>query len=110
MDIVEKNAPVLVESLVVCRPTQAACGNEHSACLMENGELFTWGKGKRGALGNRKSISQFEPKSVTFTQAMGISKVSCGKDHTMAIEADEDQVFGFGANSHGQLGCGNRED
>jgi alpha-tubulin suppressor-like RCC1 family protein len=110
MDVLEKNAPVLIESLVVHRPSQVACGQEHSASVMENGELYTWGRGKRGALGNRKSLSCYEPRHVTFAEATGIKQVSCGRDHTLAIEAEEGFVYGFGANSHGQLGVGSKED
>lgn len=31
---------------------QAACGFLHTACVTEDGEVYTWGLGKNGALGH----------------------------------------------------------
>lgn len=30
----------------------AACGSGHTACITAEGEVFTWGNGKNGALGH----------------------------------------------------------
>jgi len=29
-----------------------ACGQQHTACITKDGEVYTWGNGKNGALGH----------------------------------------------------------
>lgn len=34
------------------RVKHVACGYNHTVCVTEDGEVYTWGYGKNGALGN----------------------------------------------------------
>ena len=77
---------------------------------MDNGELYTWGSGKRGQLGHGKTSNLYDPHHVMNQYVMSVFTVSCGSNHTLCVESDEGLVFGFGANSDGQLGVGNKVD
>ena len=46
--ILQKSSPALVENLVIFKARSIACGSAHTACVMENGELYTWGRGNDG--------------------------------------------------------------
>jgi alpha-tubulin suppressor-like RCC1 family protein len=46
--IIQKTSPILIESMVIYKPLHVSCGGGHSAIVMDNGELFTWGLGHQG--------------------------------------------------------------
>lgn len=87
------------------------CGGYHTACLMQNGELYTWGKGNRGALGTDTSHNQFGPIHVKFTELTGpvVTAISCGDNHTACVD-EQGRIYTFGANDYGQLGVGSWDD
>ena len=87
--------------MMIFKPVQVSCGDEHTACVIENGELYTWGSGDRGQLGHGNRHHKYSPTSVQFKKAMGIKKVSCGGNHTVCIEEDEGRIYSFGANENG---------
>jgi len=41
-------------------------GENHSALITTNGELFTWGNGESGALGHNNDKTYVEPRLVEF--------------------------------------------
>ena len=58
--------PHLVESLRDKHVVDVACGSSHSACILDDGSLYTWGKGRRyGKLGHNDHETQFRPKQVS---------------------------------------------
>ena len=57
--------PHLVETLRDKFVVDAACGSSHSACILDDGNLYTWGKGRYGRLGHNDHETQFKPKQVT---------------------------------------------
>lgn len=87
-------------------------GPEHKAMLLENGNLYTWGKGKYYELGNGESVDEVEEP----TKVEGISdviQVECGKHHTLALTRDgRVYSWGWGGNffSAGCLGHSSRDD
>ena len=54
----------MIESLQGKHVKEIACGSGHSAAIMTNGELYTWGQGDHGRLGHRDSSNQSKPKQV----------------------------------------------
>jgi len=48
----DKNVPTLVEALVGQVVVQLALGSSHSACITEEGTLYTWGWGLMGQMGH----------------------------------------------------------
>lgn len=80
---------------------QVACGFQHTACVTEDGEVYTWGFGKNGALGHGDWNEQGLPKKVEKLQ--NIVKIECGIDFTMCMDKDG-KMYSWGANRYGQLG------
>jgi alpha-tubulin suppressor-like RCC1 family protein len=96
-----KNTPTLVEHLAEYFVSQVSCGNEHTLALTENGQVYSWGYGKQGALGNGRSDSQYEPILLSFAEA--IIEIGAGAHHSAFINKNNVlSVCGNGAK--GQLG------
>lgn len=72
--------------------------------MSEDGELYSWGKGKTGALGHGDNEDVTIPKKIE--ELSGIVKVECGNDYTLVLD-DEGHLFSFGNNTYGQLGLVN---
>jgi alpha-tubulin suppressor-like RCC1 family protein len=57
-----------------------SCGEEHSALLTKDGEVFTFGYGMDGQLGHKEKNNLNQPKKLAFDKR--IKKVACGGGHT----------------------------
>eukprot|EP00960_Hanusia_phi_P070862 767416-Hanusia_phi.AAC.3 len=51
-----------IPSLRVRRVTMMGCGEYHSVCLTEDGDVYTWGKGSDGQLGLGRRESSPVPR------------------------------------------------
>ena len=78
-----------------------ACGFQHTACVTEDGEVYTWGFGKNGALGHGDWNETALPKKVE--KLSNIVKVECGIDYTICMDKDG-KLYSWGSNRYGQLG------
>ena len=58
------DTPHLVEALKGKIVVDVACGSSHSACILDDGSMYTWGKGRYGRLGHNDHETQFKPKQV----------------------------------------------
>jgi len=83
------------------------CGCNHTMCLTENGEVFTWGYGKDGSLGHGNGDNVDLPKEVEYFKKnnIKIEKIECGDYFSLCLSSDG-QLYSFGQNSFGQLGLG----
>ncbi|XP_066534384.1 E3 ubiquitin-protein ligase HERC2-like [Hoplias malabaricus] len=89
---------------------QVACGNDHSLVLTKDGQLFTWGQNSSGQLGlGRNEPSSSSPQPLRSLCGIPLAQISAGGDHSFALSVSG-AVFGWGRNSAGQLGLGDRED
>lgn len=77
---------------------KVACGFQHSACVTEEGDLYTWGLGKNGALGHGDWDQVNLPKKVEGIS--GIVKVECGIDFTIAMD-NKGKLYSWGSNRYG---------
>lgn len=82
--------------------------------MSDQGEIFTWGGGgqyNKGQCGHENLKEVENPKRVEFfmKNKKKAIKVVCGGYHTMVL-CDDNQLFGFGKGTYGQLGCGGSED
>ncbi|XP_071845609.1 probable E3 ubiquitin-protein ligase HERC1 isoform X3 [Apostichopus japonicus] len=91
---------VLTGKLVVCVST----GYRHSACVTDEGQLFTWGEGDYGRLGHGDGNSRNVPTLVKDVSCVG--QVVCGSSHTIAVSQDGRTVWSFGGGDNGKLGHG----
>lgn len=73
-----------------------ACGRD------TNSDLWCWGSNSYGQLGDGSTTSSSNPILV-FT---GVSFVSCGRHHVMAL-TNTNYIFTWGRNNYGQLGTNN---
>eukprot|EP01036_Dinobryon_divergens_P013547 gene13547-18278_t len=61
-------------------------GLQHCICLSNEGEVFTWGKGEKGQLGDGKLVNSFHP--VKLSLPAPAKCVSAGFGHSAAILTD----------------------
>ena len=79
------------------------CGELHSLAVTSNGELYSWGSGSYGQLGNNGRVNRNSPVRVQFSETLQIKKMVAGKHHSMVL-TEEGYVYAFGADNQGQLG------
>jgi alpha-tubulin suppressor-like RCC1 family protein len=58
----------------------------HSACISQEGYLYTWGSNKNGQLGHKDYNSRTSPKLVSFLENYLVVYVSCGINNTFVRE------------------------
>lgn len=100
--------PMMVELIKAVR--QVACGGLHTASLTDKGEVYTWGDGRMGQLGNLDEgyNSHLTPHRVdSLTPRYVIKQVSCGQHHTVVV-TDQGKLLSFGWGKYGQTGLGER--
>eukprot|EP00164_Ancoracysta_twista_P002116 GFYU01002793.1.p1 GENE.GFYU01002793.1~~GFYU01002793.1.p1 ORF type:complete len:1257 (-),score=313.60 GFYU01002793.1:78-3848(-) len=99
-------APLLLPNVVGAKTISA--GERHSACLTWNNEIYTWGHGRFGQLGNGKTKASKYPVKVTLKQNdLGSDEtwvqVDCGANHTAALTS-AGRIFIWGKGDAYQLG------
>ncbi|KAJ8308251.1 hypothetical protein KUTeg_013125, partial [Tegillarca granosa] len=92
---------------------QVAAGHGHFAVVTMEKELYTWANVQGGTeivgqLGQGNKSAYKAPKKVEALEGVGVIQVSCGDDFTLCV-TDEGQVYSFGSDYDGCLGCGNEE-
>ena len=85
--------------------TAASAGADHSLALTSGGNVYAWGYGNYGQLGNGANSSQQLPvEVVTASGALAnITAIAAGVDHSLALRSDG-TVWAWGLNSYGELG------
>ena len=86
-------------------------GFDFVLALNNKNEVFSWGKNTLGQLGRgyRNGVLEcLKPEKIFFKNKI-IVKISCGYYHSLALSSDG-VVYGWGGNSHGEIGFGNGED
>lgn len=112
---------VLAEALVAQdgspggRIKAICCGATSTAVLTSRGEVWTFGWGDRGQLGQGSCLNSPAMRRIARFQFVGstvhrpmlsqvfIRKVAAGDEHTILL-SEKGEVFAFGSNSWGQLG------
>ena len=89
-DSVTQKQPQLIESLRSRHIIQADCGHRHSACVTEDGALFTWGEGDYGRLGLGDALQRAVP--VQVNEIVNAGQVVCGFNHTLVVARDGSTV------------------
>ncbi|TMW57041.1 hypothetical protein Poli38472_002966 [Pythium oligandrum] len=104
-----RESPRLVKALFHKRIVHVACGARHSFVLAEDGDVFSWGDGRAGALGHgmnpesRTLDSVVAPLEVLTLKQKGVVKISCGDMHT-AVVLINGSLLTCGWAEHGRLG------
>ncbi|ETI51082.1 hypothetical protein F443_05511 [Phytophthora nicotianae P1569] len=90
-------------------PLQLSCGKAHSAIIDVYSNLYCFGLGTSGQLGQGDDNleSSQEPQRVPHLTSTCVQYVACGSDHTLCLSVDG-RVFSWGDNTCGQLGMGTK--
>ncbi|KAG2485744.1 hypothetical protein HYH03_015553 [Edaphochlamys debaryana] len=102
-------SPQRVEALAGEVVTSVACGSEHSLAATAKGQVFSWGWGRYGNLGDGDSQDRYLPTQVVGLEQVHIRAVVCGWRHS-AVVCQEGRVWTFGWSKYGQLGHGDHVD
>jgi alpha-tubulin suppressor-like RCC1 family protein len=83
------------------------CGFNHTLSLSEEGEVYSWGLGKEGALGHSSFENIKLPQKIEFFKEknMKVKQIECGSDFSIAL-TENGEVYTWGSNIFGQLGLG----
>lgn len=81
-------------------------GSDNSGAISESGELFTWGDGRNGKIGDGTTNDSYLPKNITYQ--FGGEKIT---DFDIFISnagtiTESGKIFTWGLNNFGQLGDG----
>jgi alpha-tubulin suppressor-like RCC1 family protein len=110
-DLSNKYVPTLVSSLKKQEKiVQIAAGTYHSLALGTTGNLYVWGKGEMGMLGNGKTdnlnIPTVNPYFEEFLKkGYRLKKIAACNSYSVGL-LENGKVFTWGLNEHGQLGTG----
>jgi alpha-tubulin suppressor-like RCC1 family protein len=90
----------------VYKIVQAVCGKQHSMCLTDDANIYSWGKSAHGRLGHEDEPTDLlRPKEIyTLSQRKPIF-IACGESHSAAI-SEKHQLFTWGHGGYGRLGHG----
>lgn len=104
-DTNDQDEPQLMDALRGKVVKQIACGSGHTVVLVEDGEVYTWGRGDDGRLGHGDNGWKYVPRLVEKLQRYCITQITCGSYHTAAV-TDSGQLFTWGGGMYGKLGHG----
>ncbi|KAG0459224.1 hypothetical protein HPP92_022352 [Vanilla planifolia] len=77
--------PKLLESTRMVDVESISCGEKHAALVTKHGEVFCWGEGNGGKLGNKISVDVTHPKIVESLGGAFVQKIACSSVHTCAV-------------------------
>eukprot|EP00026_Physarum_polycephalum_P010460 Phypoly_transcript_10624.p1 GENE.Phypoly_transcript_10624~~Phypoly_transcript_10624.p1 ORF type:complete len:380 (+),score=56.13 Phypoly_transcript_10624:128-1267(+) len=89
-----------------------ACGAQHTAVILLDDRVATWGWGGYGQLGHGKTDDESTPKIVAVFDALlgnegvRVTDIACGAWHTACVMSDG-SAYTWGWGGYGQLGLGN---
>ncbi|KAM4795005.1 RCC1 and BTB domain-containing protein 1 [Rhinophrynus dorsalis] len=86
-----------------------AAGQTSSMAVTENGHVYGWGYNGTGQLGLGGTGNQLTPFRVSIPQSVCIVQIVFGYAHTLGL-SDQGVLYAWGANTHGQLGIGNKSN
>ena len=96
------STPVQVHNLA--NVVAIAGGRDHSLAVRSDGTVWSWGWNQYGQVGDgTKGTNKLTP--VQVTGLTGVTRVSAGADHSMALTS-AGVVWTWGQNNDGQLGDG----
>ena len=87
---------------------QISCGENFTMCLLDNGDLYSFGFNDHGelGLGNEEETYNTPQKITTLTD---VEFFDCGANHTIC-KTLQNEVYSWGNNYYGQLGLGNNDN
>ncbi|KAG1657956.1 hypothetical protein FOA52_004727 [Chlamydomonas sp. UWO 241] len=105
----DRLSPVLVADLKGHVITSVSCGAEHSVVASSTCDVYAWGWGRYGNLGDGGRDDSLSPVRCCGLDTAGVSVVACGWRHSVAVGGDG-RIYTFGWSKYGQLGHGDDVD
>jgi len=110
--------PTEVEFFLGKKVKYATGGDHHSIVLLDNGEVYAWGRNDEGQCGlpnnrqdngDEKDFSVELPVKVPkFTEDIGIGKIRCSMNYNYALSEKNSEVYSWGMGESYVLG--NKKD
>lgn len=82
-----------------------AVGASHAALVTSKGQLYTWGAGRLGQLGQGTAMDLPYPTRVPQLADTPVASMALGLGHTLVL-TQAGEVLACGSNYHGELGLG----
>eukprot|EP01080_Neovahlkampfia_damariscottae_P011639 gene11639-4880_t len=106
-DIILK--PTLISALKGKKVIEISSGSSHNAIITDKGDIYTWGNGSYGQIGNDKKENCSKPKLVVMLINDKAKMICCGLNHVVAL-MHSGKVYSWGAGTYGRLGIGDEGD
>jgi alpha-tubulin suppressor-like RCC1 family protein len=103
LDIADQKVPKLVEALEDTPVRMIAAGNDFSAVVTKDGELYTFGINNAGQLGHDDYEDKWGPTLVPLKRP--VKAVACGYYHMMC-QTEGGELYSWGSGTSGKLGTG----
>ncbi len=104
-----QSTPQLISMPMGARPCQISAGSRHSFILCDDGSLYGFGENDYGQLGLGHRNRQSTPQLIPMPLEAKPRQISTGSGHILIL-CDDGSVYGFGYNTSGQLGLGNKNN
>lgn len=103
--------PKPIEALHGIPIKQVACGDEFTACITEDGVLYTFGSDYWRCIGCNNELDEDVtlPFRVDFFAENPVAEVACGECHIVVMTVSK-EVYSWGCGEYGRLGLGNEDD
>eukprot|EP00945_MAST-04E_sp_MAST-4E-sp1_P007226 g7226.t1 len=109
-DTHDVHRPKLIDALKGKMVKMSGCGSKHTLVCTSKGDLYSFGHGDNGRLGNEERRGSLVPEVVEGRmQAVFVVYVAAGEAHSALID-DNGVLYTFGAGSYGRLGLGEETD
>lgn len=98
--------PRLIDITILKNVKAISAGSFHSVCITDACKLYSWGQ--YDCCGNNEvppGAPIYQPTPVPFFKGLKVQKIVCGDMYTIVLSARD--LYAWGQNSCGQLGCGN---
>ncbi|XP_021567719.1 probable E3 ubiquitin-protein ligase HERC6 isoform X2 [Carlito syrichta] len=92
--------PFSIGALKTLDVISISCGQEHTAVLTQDGQVFTFGDNRFGQLGYSCTAGKRGPQRVEGIDGF-VSQIDCGRYHTLAYVHTTRQVLSFGCGPSG---------
>ena len=91
------SVPMAVAALAQVSILQVSCGWQHSLALSQSGQVYSWGYGDDGQLGQGNTQDFITPTVIPGLRDVAVVKVACGHSHSGCIAAEgEGYMWGLG--------------
>lgn len=105
----DRSTPCRVEAMKDHHVVSISCGAEHTVASTQAGEVYAWGWGRYGNMGDGEQLDRSVPTKAILPEGHHVTSVASGWRHSMALDT-RGRVLSWGWGAYGQLGHNSRND